>query len=281
MFRPLMDLTPLHQCGAPECHGSRPCRVAFAPSTITSRLRSVRSPRLPRLVRAPDRPSRSPWPLPTGRAGVSRPLWSMPRATTLQCPPTCTPSISSPTRSRRVERRRPPRIQLRLSLRDNASTDRTLARAPRGDVGAERFQTPTHPGGSPHRSVIWSTTRRFSGSAFANAPGRWQRNLLAGAPRTGPTNRHLPPAQHDMLTRRMPSFDTPGAQVDAHTVAHRVGGPILFQHRFEYLQANATTSSWSSACVSMRLSTNQVPWRRGYRLATARDCARLLLHGGS
>ena len=32
----------------------------------------------------------------------------------------------------------------------------------------------------------------------------------------------------------------------------------------------------------MRISTpRQVPWRRGYRLATARDCARLLLHGGS
>ena len=82
---------------------------------------------------------------------------------------------------------------------------------------------------------IRSTTRRFSGSAFANARAVGKRNLLAGAPRTGPTNRHLPPGQHD-LTRCMPR---------SIRLARRLmripwptdGGPILFQHGFEYLQA--------------------------------------------
>ena len=41
-----------------------------------------------------------------------------------------------------VERQRPPRVQPRLGLRDNASTDRALARAPRGDVCTQRVETP-------------------------------------------------------------------------------------------------------------------------------------------
>ena len=73
---------------------------AFAPSRITSRLRSVRSPRLCRFVSRPwhtvvfsVEPSHRP-------SACFRPVWSMPRATTMQWLPTCTPSISSPTRSR-------------------------------------------------------------------------------------------------------------------------------------------------------------------------------------
>ena len=139
-----------------------------------------------------------------------------------------------PHQVQRVERRRPPRIQLRLGLRDNASTDRTLARAPRGDVGAERFQTPRILAGrhTDQHLVDHAPVQRVRIRA---CPGRWQRNLLAGAPRTGPTNRHLPPAQHD-LTRRLPR---------SIRLARRLmripwptdGGPILFQHGFEYLQA--------------------------------------------
>ena len=41
-----------------------------------------------------------------------------------------------------VERRRPPRVQLRLRVGHEASTDRTLTRAPRGDIRTERFETP-------------------------------------------------------------------------------------------------------------------------------------------
>ena len=83
--------------------------------------------------------------------------------------------------------------------RDKASTDRTLARAPRGDVGAER-STPRILAGRHTDTVDHAPVQRVR---IRECPGRWQRNLLAGAPRTGPTNRHLPPAQHD-LTRRMP-----------------------------------------------------------------------------
>ena len=184
-----------------------------------------------------------------------------------------------PHQVQRVERRRPPRIQLRLSLRDNASTDRTLARAPRGDVGAERFQTPRILAGrhTDQHLVDHAPVQRVR---IRECPGRWQRNLLAGAPRTGPTNRHLPPAQHD-LTRRMPR---------SRRLARRLmripwptdGGPILVQHGFEYLQARRDDQLLELGLrINEDIDQRQVPWRRGYRLATARDCARLLLHGGS
>ena len=184
-----------------------------------------------------------------------------------------------PHQVQRVERRRPPRIQLRLSLRDKASTDRTLARAPRGDVGAERFQTPRILAGrhTDQHLVDHAPVQRVR---IRECPGRWQRNLLAGAPRTGPTNRHLPPAQHD-LTRRMPR---------SRRLARRLmripwptdGGPILVQHGFEYLQARRDDQLLELGLrINEDIDQRQVPWRRGYRLATARDCARLLLHGGS
>ena len=38
-----------------------------------------------------------------------------------------------------VERRRPPRIELRLRLRHKPPTHGTLTRAPRADVGTQRF----------------------------------------------------------------------------------------------------------------------------------------------
>ena len=91
---------------------------------------------------------------------------------------------------------------------------------------------------------------------------------------------HLPPAQHD-LTRRMPR---------SRRLARRLmripwptdGGPILVQHGFEYLQARRDDQLLELGLrVNEDIDQRQVPWRRGYRLATARDCARLLLHGGS
>ena len=173
-----------------------------------------------------------------------------------------------PHQVQRVERRRPPRIQLRLSLRDKASTDRTLARAPRGDVGAERFQTPRILAGrhTDQHLVDHAPVQRVR---IRECPGRWQRNLLAGAPRTGPTNRHLPPAQHD-LTRRMPR---------SRRLARRLmripwptdGGPILVQHGFEYLQARRDDQLLELGLrINEDIDQRQVPWRRGYRLATAR-----------
>ena len=60
------------------------------------------------------------------------------------------------------------------------------------------------------------------------------------------------------------------------------GGPILFQHGFEYLQARRDDQLLELGLrINEDIDQRQVPWRRGYRLATARDCARLLLHGGS
>ena len=60
------------------------------------------------------------------------------------------------------------------------------------------------------------------------------------------------------------------------------GGPILFQHGFEYLQARRDDQRLELGLrINEDIDQRQVPWRRGYRLATARDCARLLLHGGS
>ena len=60
------------------------------------------------------------------------------------------------------------------------------------------------------------------------------------------------------------------------------GGPILFQHGFEYLQARRDDQLLELGLrINEDIDQRQVTWRRGYRLATARDCARLLLHGGS
>ena len=60
------------------------------------------------------------------------------------------------------------------------------------------------------------------------------------------------------------------------------GGPILFQHGFEYLQARRDDQLLELGLrINEDIDQRQVPWRRGYRLATARDCARRLLHGGS
>ena len=111
-------------------------------------------------------------------------------------------------------------------------------------------------------------------------PGRWQRNLLAGAPRTGPTNRHLPPAQHD-LTRRMPR---------SIRLARRLmrlpwptdGGPIPLPARLRVPSGQTRRPAPGARLrINEDIDQRKVPWRRGYRLATARDCARLLLHGGS
>ena len=60
------------------------------------------------------------------------------------------------------------------------------------------------------------------------------------------------------------------------------GGPILFQHGFEYLQARRDDQLLELGLrIHEEIDQRQVLWRRGYRLATARDCARLLLYGGS
>ena len=59
-------------------------------------------------------------------------------------------------------------------------------------------------------------------------------------------------------------------------------GPIVFQHGFEHFQAGRHNQLLELGLrINEDIDQRKVPWRRGYRLATARDCARLLLHGGS
>ena len=203
----------------------------------------------------------------------------MPRATTIQCPPTCTPSISSPTRSSAssgVARHASSCAWVCATTRRLTAlllVPRVVTSAPSGS----RLRAYWRGRHTDQHLVDHAPVQRVRIRA---CPGRWQRNLLVGAPRTGPTNRHLPPAQHD-LTRRMPR---------SIRLARRLmripwptdGGPILFQHGFEYLQARHDDQLLElSLRINEDIDQRQVPWRRGYRLATARDCARLLLHGGS
>ena len=52
----------------------------------------------------------------------------------------------------------------------------------------------------------------------------------------------------------------------------RAGGPILFQHGFEYLQARRDDQLLELGLrINEDIDQRKVPWRRGYRLATARD----------
>ena len=52
----------------------------------------------------------------------------------------------------------------------------------------------------------------------------------------------------------------------------RAGGPILFQHGFEYLQARRDDQLLElGRRINEDIDQRKVPWRRGYRLATARD----------
>ena len=60
------------------------------------------------------------------------------------------------------------------------------------------------------------------------------------------------------------------------------GGPILFQHGLEHLQARRDDQLLALGLrINEDIDQRKVPGRRGYRLATASDCARLLLHGDS
>ena len=58
--------------------------------------------------------------------------------------------------------------------------------------------------------------------------------------------------------------------------------PILFQHGLEHLQARGHDQLLELRLgIHEDLDQRQVTRRRGCRLATTSDCARLLLHGGS
>ena len=206
-------------------------------------------------------------------------MLSMPRATTIQCPPTCTPSISSPTRS-----------SASSGVARHASSCAWVC-ATKRRLTALLLVPPvvtSAPSGSRLRAYwrvatpisIWSTTRRFSGSAFANA-------RAVGNGTSSPARRAR---GRRIATFRPPSTDLTRRMPRSIRLARRLmriswptdGGPILFQHGFEYLQARRDDQLLERGLrINEDIDQRKVPWRRGYRLATARDCARLLLHGGS
>ena len=127
---------------------------------------------------------------------------------------------------------------------------------------------------------IWSTTRRFSGSASVNA--RAVGNGTSAPPRPGARSADgdLPPAQHHLTGGMTGAIGLPLGLMCIPGPAH--SGPIFFQHGLEHLQARRHDQLLELGLrINEDIDQRKVPWRRGYRLATARDCARLLLHGGS
>ena len=212
-------------------------------------------------------------------SGCLAPVVSRPNATTMQCSPMCTPSMSSTARSRSIARRRPPRVQLCLRGGHKPPTDRTLARAPRRDLHAERVATPRILAGRDtdehlvdHPPVQWIRVRK--------RPRRGQRHFRAVAAGARTLDRDLPPAQHD-LTGGMPrAIRLPRRLMRIPGPTHR--GPILFEHRLEHLQARGHNQLLELGLgVKKDVDQRQVARSRGCRLAVTRDCARLLLHGGS
>ena len=107
----------------------------------------------------------------------------MPRATTIQCPPTCTPSISSPTRS-----------SASSGVARHASSCAWVCATKRRLTAlllVPRMVT-SAPSGSRLRAYLAGrhTDQYLVDHApvqrvrIRECPGRWQRNLLAGAPRS-------------------------------------------------------------------------------------------------
>ena len=118
----------------------------------------------------------------------------MPNATTIQWPPTWDPVDQQHRQVEGVERRRPPRIQLRLRLGDKAPTDRTLARTSRGHVGAQRLETPRILAGRHTNEHLVDDTS-IQRVRIRERPHGGQRHLRAIAPGARAAHRDLPPAQ--------------------------------------------------------------------------------------
>ena len=177
----------------------------------------------------------------------------------------------------RGRRRRPPRVQLRLGLRDKPSAHGTLARTPRGDVGAEWFQTPRILASRhPHEHLFDDTP--VERVRIRERPHRGQRHLRASgehavaesrpfARPTRPDWAHAPPG-------------TPAAPADAHTVAHTLRpDPLPAWPRAPSGPPRPTPGARPGYQSGSRPMGGGAP--TGIPIGDARDCARLLLHGGS
>ena len=131
----------------------------------------------------------------------------------------------------RVERCRAPRVQLRLGLRHKASTDRTLAGAPRRDVRAQRFETPRILAGR-HADEHLVDDAPVQRVRVRERLGRGQRHLHAVAPHSGPTDRDFMPAQDDLARSMAGAIRVPGRLMRIPGATH--GSPIFFEHRLEH-----------------------------------------------
>ena len=185
----------------------------------------------------------------------------------MQWPPTCTPSISTPPGRGRRAGSPAPVSKLRWGLRDKPATDCTLACPPRADGRTQRFQTPPILAGG-HADEHLLDDAPVERVGVRKGLHRRQRDLVAVAPDTWSAHRNLTTAQHDFARRMACPVGAPRGLMCIPRPAH--GHSILFQHGFEHLQARVTTSSWSSACVSIRMSTNgrcrgagDSDWRHG------------------
>ena len=132
-----------------------------------------------------------------------------------------------------VERGRPPRVQLRLGLRHKTPPHRTLARPPRADVRAQRFQTPAILAGR-HADEQLLDDAPVERVGVRKGLDRGQRHFLAVAPDTRPAHRDLAPAQHDFAGRMARPRGAPLGLMRIPRTAH--GHAILLQHRVEHLQ---------------------------------------------
>lgn len=147
-----------------------------------------------------------------------------------------TPSISSADEVEVLRRRGLPRGQLRGRLRHKATTHRALARAPAPHRRRHRLQAPrVAPRGDAHEHLLdHAPIQRID---IGHGLERGQGDLMAVGPDTRPPHRDLATTQDD--------FAAHGARPRGVALSHmRIPGPaqgdaILFEHRFQHLQAGA------------------------------------------
>ena len=273
---PLVDLTTLHQGGAPERLGDRGMQ----------RLPAVEDDQQTAFGAEPAALQVGQQALTHGRV-FGR---ALPEAQGVFCPrgidakgddDTVPADVHAVDQQRGevevLQRRGPPSVQLRLGLRHEAPTDGALTRAAGAHVRTQRFQT------APILARRHADEHLFDDAAVERVRERLDRGqgqLLAVAPDPRSSDRDLAAPQYD-LARRMPGpIRTALGLVRIPRTTD--GNPILFQHRLEYLQARGDDQLLELGLrVHEDVDQREVPLPRGLRLATASGCARLLLHGGS
>ena len=174
---------------------------------------------------------------------------------------------------------RPPGRQLGRGLRDEPTTDRALARAPRLNLGARRFQAAAVlPRGNTDEHLLDDATIQRVG--VGERLERRQRHLVAIRSDTWPANLHLASAQ-DHLTGDPPRARrrTLGLVLVPRAAE---GRPIRFEHRGEDLQARRDGQFHQlGSGIDEEIDEGQVALGGGLDLVRLIDRARLSCHGGS